>query len=155
MDSKRIDIGVGIVLCIFSVVIYLYAEQQYAGKGVNRYGPKFFPQVLSVSMFLASVALIVQAFRGKALKSLEKINKQGFVRAAVTLVIAIGYVFLMNFLGFYLSTAIFLFVVMTYLGQKKLWIRILVTILVATAVYSLFHYFLKIPLPEGIFYEAI
>jgi len=26
---------------------------------------------------------------------------------------------------------------------------------VATAVYSLFHYFLKIPLPEGIFYKAI
>lgn len=155
MDSKRIDIGVGIILCIFSVIIYLYAEQQYVGRGVNRYGPNFFPQVLSLMMFLASIALIVQAFRGKALKNLEEVNKQGFVRATVTLVLAIAYVFLMNFLGFYLSTVIFLFVVMTYLGQKKLWIRILVSLLVATAVYGLFHYFLKIPLPEGIFYEAI
>ncbi len=155
MDSKRIDIGVGIVLSILSVVIYLYAEQQYAGRGVNGYGPNFFPQVLSFMMLLASVALIIQAFRGKALKSLEEINKQGFIRAAATLVMAIGYVFLMNILGFYLSTVLFLFVVMTYLGQKILWIRVFVSILVATAVYGLFYYFLKIPLPEGIFYKAI
>lgn len=155
MDSKRIDVGVGIVLCIFSVIIYWYAEQQYAGRGVNTYGPEFFPQVLALMLFLASASLIIQAFRGNALKTLEKIDKQGFVRATITLIIAIAYVFLMNVLGFYLSTIIFLFVVMTFLGQKKLWIRVLVTLAVATAVYSLFHYLLKIPLPEGIFYEAI
>ena len=154
MDSKRIDIGVGIVLCILSIVIYLYAGQ-YEGRGVNSYGPNFFPQALASMMFLASVALIIQALRGKALKDLEAMNKQGFIRATVTLVIAIGYVFLMKVIGFYLSTILFLFVVMMYLGQKKLWIRIAVSVLVATAVYSLFQYFLKIPLPEGIFYEAI
>ena len=154
MDSKRIDIGTGIVLCILSVVIYLYAEQ-YSGRGVNKYGPNFFPQALSLLLFLSSVALIIQALRGKALKSLEVVDRSGFIRATVTLVIAIGYVFLMKVLGFYLSTVIFLFVVMTYLGQKKLWIRILVSILVASAVYGLFHYFLKIPLPEGIFYKPI
>ena len=97
MDSKHIDISVGIVLCLFSVVIYVYADQ-YTGVGVNQYGPNFFPQALSIALFLASVALIVQALRGKALKGIEKINGPGFVRAAVTLVIAIGYVFLMNFL---------------------------------------------------------
>ena len=154
MDSKRIDIGVGVVLCILSVAIYLYAEQ-YAGRGVNTYGPNFFPQVLSLMLFLSSVALIIQALRGKALKTLEEVNKSGLIRAAVTLMIAIGYVLLMKVLGFYLSTVLFLFVVMTYLGQKRLWIRILVTILVASAVYGLFHYFLKIPLPEGIFYKPI
>ena len=118
MDSKRIDIGVGIVLCILSVIIYLYAGQ-YEGRGVNSYGPNFFPQALASMLLLASVALIVQALRGKALKDLEEINKQGFIRAVVTLVIAIGYVFLMKVLGFYLSTVIFLFVVMMYLGQKE------------------------------------
>ena len=154
MNSKRIDIGVGIVLCLLSVAIYLYAEQ-YAGRGVNSYGPNFFPQALALMLFLTSAALIIQALRGKALKNLEDMNKPGLVRTAVTLLIAAGYVFLMNVLGFYLATALFLFVVMTYLGQKKLWIRILVSILVATAVFSLFHYFLKIPLPEGIFYTPV
>lgn len=154
MDSKHIDIGVGIVLCLLSVAIYLYAEE-YVSVGVNRYGPNFFPQALSLTLFLTSVMLVVQALRGKALKGLEEINQQGLVRAAVTLVIGVGYVFAMNFLGFYLSTAIFLYVVMMYLGQKKLGVRIVVSVLVASAVYGLFHYFLKIPLPEGIFYEAL
>ncbi len=154
MDSKRIDIGIGIILCLLSVAIYLYAEQ-YAGRGVNSYGPNFFPQALSFMLFLAAVGLIIQALRGKALKNLEAMNKPGLLRTAVTLLIATAYVLLMNVLGFYLATGLFLFVVMTYLGQKKLWIRVLVSVLVATAVYSLFHYFLKIPLPEGIFYTPV
>lgn len=153
MDSKRIDLVVGIVLCILSLAIYLYAEQ-YSGRGVNRYGPNYFPQALSLMLFLTSVALIVQALRGKALKGLEKINKQGFVRAAVTLVMAVAYLLMMKVVGFYISTIIFLYVVMMYLGQKNQWVRVLVSISVASAVYGLFYYFLKIPLPEGIFYDA-
>lgn len=154
MDSKRIDIGVGIALCILSVAIFLYAEQ-YAGKGVNRYGPNFFPQALSVMLFLTSVALIIQAFRGHALKGLETINGPGLIRAAVTLVISVAYLLIMKVLGFYISTALFLYVVMMYLGQKNQWVRILTSILVASAVYGIFHFFLKIPLPEGIFKAAL
>ena len=150
MDSKRTDIGVGIILCILSAVVYLYAEQ-YSGRGVNQYGPNFFPQTLSALLFVAAAALIFQALRGNALKSLEGINKQGLVRAAVTLLIAIAYLLLTNVLGFYVSTIIFLFVVMLYLGQKKHWLNALVSFLVASSVYSLLHLFLKIPLPQSMF----
>lgn len=151
MDSKRIDIGVGTVLCLFSVAVYLYAEQ-YTGRGVNTYGPNFFPQALSVMMFLASALLIVQAFRGHALKDLESTDKRGLINAAVTLVISVGYIFIMKVLGFYVSTALFLYVVMMFLGQKNQRVRLVTSILVASAVYGIFHYFLKIPLPESILF---
>ena len=154
MDSKRIDIGVGIVLCVLSVAIFLYAEQ-YTGRGVNTYGPNFFPQALSVMLFLTSAALIVQALRGHALKGLEAINKPGLIRAAVTLGISVAYLLLMNVLGFYFSTVVFLYVVMMFLGQKNQWVRIVTSIVVASAVYSMFHFFLKIPLPEGIFQATL
>ena len=150
MDSKRIDIGVGVVLCVLSVAIFMYAEQ-YTGRGVNTYGPNFFPQALSVMLFLTSAALMVQALRGHALKGLETINKPGLIRAAVTLVISIAYLLIMDVLGFYIATAVFLYVVMMYLGQKNQWVRISASVIVASAVYGIFHFFLKIPLPEGIF----
>lgn len=150
MDSKNIDIGVGIGLCILSVVIFLYAKQ-YTGSGVNRYGPDFFPQALSVILFLTSGALIVQALRGHALKGLETTNKQGLVRAGATLGIAILYLLIMQVLGFYISTGLFLYVVMLYLGQKNQRISVFTSIFVASSVYSIFRFFLKIPLPEGVF----
>jgi len=154
MDSKRIDIGVGLVLCALSVAIYLYAEQ-YAGRGVNSYGPNFFPQALCVILFLTSVALIVQALLGRSLKTLTAINKQGLVNAGVTLILAIGYLFLMNVIGFYLATIVFLYLVMMFLKQKGLRARLITSIGVGSIVFGIFHFFLKIPLPEGIFRAAL
>jgi len=150
MDSKRIDIGIGIFLCVLSVAIYLYAEQ-YVGSGVNRYGPNFFPQALALMLFVASLSLVIRGFKGLALKNLEEIDKPGFIRAASTLVISIAYLFLMQVLGFYLSTILFLIVTIRFLGQKNNLLNLVVSVLVASIVYGIFHYFLKIPLPELIF----
>ena len=151
MYNKTIDVCVGTFLSLLSIAIYLYAEQQYVGSGVNRYGPNFFPQVVSVMLFFASITLIVQALRGYSLKNFETINKKGFIRASVTLACAIGYLFLMQVAGFYLSTAIFLFVMMKFLGLKSYLVTLIVSACVATIVYGIFKVFLKIPLPEGLF----
>lgn len=150
MDSKRIDIGVGIVLCILSVAIFVYAGS-YKGTGVSQYGPNFFPQTLAVLMFFFSALMIVLALRGRALKGLEPINKLGFIRATVTLVLAIIYLVAMQYLGFFLSTIIFLYVVMTYIGHRGQTVRIVSSLLVTAIIYGIFQFFLKIPLPAGLF----
>ncbi|KAB7886847.1 tripartite tricarboxylate transporter TctB family protein [Poseidonibacter ostreae] len=151
MYSKPIDIGVGIFLSLLSIAIYTYAEQ-YVGIGVNRYGPNFFPQALSALLFIASIALIVQALKGNALKNLESINKKGFIRTSVTLVIAVSYLYLMQVIGFYISTVMFLFVTMRYLGQRNNLVTFFISLAIASVVYGIFSMFLKIPLPEGMLY---
>jgi len=150
MKSKLIDVGVGLFLLGLSISIYLYAEQ-YDGIGVNRYGPNFFPQSLSAMLGLSSIILIIQALRGKALKDLESIDKQGFIRATTTLVIALIYLFIMQYIGFYIATLLFLFVTMKYLGQKNNIVTALISLCVGSIIYGIFSMFLKIPLPEGIF----
>jgi len=148
MDSKRIDLCIGIALCFLSVCIYWYAER-YSGRGFSSYGPNFFPQVLSVLFFLTSAAMIVQALRGKALANMERIHKPGLITVAGTLIISILYVFSMKLLGFYLATLLFLYVVMILLGQKNIWIRLAVSFVIASAIFGIFTFVLKIPLPEG------
>lgn len=150
MDSKRIDISVGIVLCIISSAIFIYADG-YKGRGVSLYGPNFFPQTLAILLFLFSVIMIVQALRGGALKGLEPINKAGFIRTVITLGISLLYLLAMQYLGFFLSTIIFLYVVMTYIGHEGKIVRAVSSLIVAAIIYGIFHYFLKIPLPEGLF----
>lgn len=152
IDSTRIDIIVGIGLCIFSIVIFMYAEQ-YVGRGVNSYGPNFFPQAIAATIFLCSALMILQACRGKALKDIEPINKAGFLTTSITLGIAILYLVSMQYLGFILSTCLFLYIVMSYLKQKNRLVRVAVSIIVTLIIFAIFHYFLKIPLPEGFFYS--
>ena len=151
MYSKTIDVCTGIFLSGLSIAIFFYAEKQYAGTGVNLYGPNFFPQVVSAILFLASISLIIRALKGYSLKNFESINRDGFIRTSVTLAIAIAYLFLMQYIGFYLSTAIFLFATMKYLGLENYLVTFIVSVCVASIVYGIFRIFLKIPLPEGIF----
>jgi putative tricarboxylic transport membrane protein len=150
MSSKRINLSVGTGLSIFSVAVFLYANQ-YKGTGVNQYGPNFFPQVLSVFLFITSVLLIVKAVKGQSEEDLETIHFKGLIRSGITVLISVIYLFFMQVSGFLLATVIFLFVMMTYLGQKGIVKRIISTLSVSLIIYAIFYFFLKIPLPEGIF----
>lgn len=122
---------------------------------ISQYGANFFPQVLAVIMFTLSILLVVKAFKGEYQKDMESINKIGFIRSAITLGISIIYLLLMQLLGFFLSTFIFLFVLMTYIGHKGKVIRFVTCLGVSLAVYGIFYFFLKIPLPEGIFFNLL
>ena len=145
-----IDIVVGTVLCMLSVAVYVYAEQ-YIDRGVNSYGPNFFPQALSVLLLLASAVLVVRALTGHVLKGLETINMPGLFKATGTLIISVVYLLMMTVVGFFVATVGFLYMVMMFIGQKGQTVRILSSLIVSVVIYCIFYFFLKIPLPEGIF----
>ena len=150
MNSKRIDISVGSTLSFFSVIIFLYSNEYKVGN-IIQYGPNFFPQLLSVIMLFLSLMLIVNAVKGKSQTDLESIDKVGFIRSAITLGIAVAYLVIMQFLGFFISTVLFLYVLMTFIGHKGKLVRIISCLGVTIIVYGIFYLFLKVPLPGGIF----
>ena len=149
MNSKRIDISVGAALSVFSTAVFLYANQ-YKGKGVSEYGPNFFPQLMAFLLFVTSILLIVNALRGKSQTDLEGIHMSGLIRSGISVVISIIYLIIMQFLGFFTATVIFLYVMMTFLGQKGQVKRIISTLAVSAVIYAIFNNFLKIPMPMGI-----
>ena len=149
MKMKSVDIGVGATLCVFSSVVYIYAER-YKGAGLSNYGPNFFPQILAVLMFISSIVMIVQAVRGKSITVTDRIDRTGFIRAALALGISILYLLLMQVLGFFLSTLIFLYVLMSFIGHRGRLVRALSCLAVTAIIYSIFFFFLKIPLPQGL-----
>lgn len=148
---KRADIGTGIGLIAFSAWIFLYADQYRKGTVVYIYGPNFFPQVLSIMMCICGVILIVRAMRGEVLLQTDRIDAKGFVRMCIAIGMCIGYLFLMQLIGFAMGTSVFLFGLMTFLRQKGLIKRILSSIGASLIVWAIFRYFLKIPLPTGVF----
>lgn len=147
---KRADIGVGIGLIIFGTWVFWYSSA-YRKTVIYIYGPNFFPQVLSILMGLCGVILIVRAMRGEVLPKTERIDLQGFFRMVIAIGICIGYLYLMQVIGFAMGTSVFLFVLMTFLGQQGLIKRILSSIAASLIVWAIFRYFLVIPLPMGIF----
>jgi len=147
---KRADIGVGLGLIVLSTWIFWYAES-YVEKTIYFYGPNFFPQALAVLMCLCAVVLIVRAARGRALPRPDRIDLKGFGRMVIAIGMCIGYLLLMQVIGFALGTMLFLFVMMTFLRQRGLVKRAASSVFASLAVWAIFRYFLIIPLPEGMF----
>jgi len=75
----------------------------------------------------------------------------GFFRMVIAIGMCIGYLFLMQVIGFAMGTSVFLFVLMTFLGQQGLMKRIMSSIATSLVVWAIFRYFLVIPLPMGLF----
>ena len=105
--------------------------------------------MLSVITGICSIVLIVQALQGKALSRKDHIDSQGFVRMIISIGMCIGYLLIMQVIGFAIATGVFLFALMTFLRQKGLVRRAISSISVALIVWAIFRFFLVIPVPEG------
>ena len=148
---KREDIGIGVGLLILSTWLFWYVGR-YAEKTIYIYGPQFFPKILAILMVILGLALIVNALLGNSLKMGNRIDPKGFVRMLISIGICIGYLFLITILGFATATFVFLFVLMTFLKQKGILIRLFSSMGTAIFVWVIFRYFLVIPLPEGLLF---
>ena len=142
------DLKAGIVMILFSVWVFWYSSK-YAKVVINIYGPNFFPQLLSVFIFICAVLLIVNAVKGKSPSKGEWIDRKGFVRMAVSIGICIGYILWMQVIGFAIGSFVFLWVLMTFLKQKGVLKRTASSAVAALIVWAIFRYFLVIPLPTG------
>jgi putative tricarboxylic transport membrane protein len=145
---KKADIGAGIGLLLLSAWVF-WKACDYGHTVIYIYGPNFFPQILSVMTSIGAIVLIVQALQGKALSLKERIDRRGFVRMIVAIAMCIGYLLLMQVIGFAMSTCVFLFSLMAFLRQKGLGSRVASSIGVSLVVWAVFRYFLVIPIPEG------
>jgi hypothetical protein len=148
---KREDIGIGMGLLILSTWLFWYVGR-YRVKEIYGYGPDFFPRVLAVMMAIFGLSLIVNALLGNSLRMGDRIDPKGFVRMLISIAICIGYLFLTNILGFATATFVFLFALMTFLRQKGIFVRLFSSLATAILVWSIFRYFLIIPMPEGLLF---
>ena len=153
MKNKTLDICIGTALCLFSIWVFWYADR-YSGRGINSYGPNFFPQALSFTLFLCSCLLIVRALTGFATSAFETTDTKGIMRAAGSLFLAFLYIIGMQLVGFFIATAAFLYGLMILLGQKGRLTRLMVSLIVSGLIFAAFIFFLKIPLPDGVLFDS-
>lgn len=147
---QKADVGAGAGLIMLSAWVFWYAGT-YRGATIYFYGPNFFPQILSVAMAVSAAILIYKGVKGRNLDPCETIHFRGFLRMLAAIAICIAYLFVMQILGFAISTSIFLFTLMTFLGKKGIFTRAFAAVITSMIVWAIFRFFLIIPLPTGEF----
>ena len=137
--------GIAVLLLTFSLRVSKMAAQYGAT-------PRTLPRLWAVLMALASI--------GAYIAILKKSNKpdKGFDRWVFALLVGLGSivsVLLFQWIGYYLSSAIFIVVVMVAMGEKNKLQLILTPIIWCVFTYFVFNKFLFISLPVGSLFKGI
>ncbi len=136
-------------LCIVSAFIF-YSSTQFNMTfiGDSGLGPDFFPKIIAIILFILSAMLFIGSIRNKDKKSIYNPNMKYTFMVIFTFAV---YVFLIDRIGYLISTIIFAFVVITILKSKSKILNIIFAVIFPVALYLLFTYAFKVSLPTGLF----
>ena len=118
----------------------------------DKVGPGVVPGLWLTGILIFSTLLLVKVLIGKE----EKDPPWGKIgKVAVFIVMTILYIIIMQFIGYYLSTVIYLILGMYYLSYRN-WI-VMISVAGGWILFSYFAFYrlLYVPLPKGMLFERI
>ncbi|MCG5103229.1 tripartite tricarboxylate transporter TctB family protein [Oceanobacillus alkalisoli] len=145
-----LSIGIlGILSGIFIFPIYI---PDVIGKELIT--PGFFP---FLALFIIIISAIAEAI--SIMKKKDKTEKREFwekgkgKQAAIIIAIFVFYIFVaINLFGFYLASLLLLIGVIRYLGEKRWWMSLIISIGVIGIIHLLFNMQLGVNFPNSIFF---
>jgi putative tricarboxylic transport membrane protein len=117
-------------------------------------GPAFFPVWLSLITGALSLALFIQTTWGKSEADVSATlfpNRQGAWRILLVMIALLGCLALLEPLGFRIALFLFLLFLPMGLGAGNWWGTLIFAMAGSFGIFHVFYYWLKVPLPMGIF----
>ena len=142
--------GERIVALLFLGLVVLYGwegSKFTAALQVDVVGPALFPRILAVAGLLLGLMLLLKAPRRQTEES--EMGAGQHLVILVPVLLLLGYVLVLEPVGFPLATIVFLVVSFKYFGQPSWKGAILYSLVITTAVFMLFYYGLDLKLPLG------
>jgi putative tricarboxylic transport membrane protein len=145
------------IACITFVafaIFWLIVSFEYPYKDKLGPGPGFFPFWLSIITGALALALLFQISLAKSSAHGAATllpERQGASRILVILVALVGSLALLDFLGFRISLFLFLLFLPLALGVRSWWVTLIFAIAGSFGIFHVFYYWLKVPLPMGMF----
>ncbi len=157
--KKYGDIFVGIFFSVFSAAMIIMAKMLPKSK-VMAIGPDFMPTVIGVLMLGLSLALLVEAvmhFKQTSAEAADFKDESDYKRVILSLILCLAYVFLLQPVGFIITTVLYLLLQITVLApdenrtKKDIIHYLIIDVIFTLIVFFLFRYGFLIVLPAGIF----
>jgi putative tricarboxylic transport membrane protein len=148
-ESNVHQVAGGILLLFSLLMLFLIIPAQIRNVQSIGVTPRFMPQLLTVLLAILSILLAVDGYRKRELPDqkeyeIDPVNLKLF---AITFVVMIINVLLVNTLGYLISTALTLLALMLVYGQRNLKYMIPVALLVPFAIQQFLTRLLYVRLP--------
>jgi putative tricarboxylic transport membrane protein len=146
----RSNIAVAAILLALAVYIFLAASALPFGTA-RVPQTAFFPKLLAALLAILSLVLLAQALAGtKAPFDSNKIGTAGWIRIGATLGTLAGFAFVLERLGFLLTTFLLMICLLRAIEAQS-WGKVIAVALATSLItYGLFARLLGVPLPAGV-----
>ena len=134
---------------IFSIIIFILSITGYLTARNFPTGPDIFPKSICIGMIALSFFLMLFPTMGLS-KGKSEDEKKYYFQVFLVVMISLMYYFLIEWVGYFIITPIYLAVVSYALKYRKIEIIILYPIIVTAFLFLAFRVFLKVPLPMGL-----
>ncbi len=158
--KKYGDIVVGVFFMALSAIMMVMAQMLPKSK-VMEIGPDFMPMVIGAITFVLALILTVLNVKNMKLRAAElaeaAIDECDYKRVLLSALLVLIYVFVLQPVGFIVSTLVYLPLQMLVLspddqrGKKQIIQLLIIDVIFTMIVFFLFRYGFKIVLPAGIF----
>jgi len=152
------DIVTSLLIMGLAGVYYITADALPRSFLSDEIGAEGYPKLLSIALFGFACILLVQGFLSRHIKtsaSQKQKEKHAAQKAAIMLLIGIGYLIAVPILGYAPAVGLLIFTVAVFQGEPVSRKLVLTGVLSACSFWLFFVYVLDIPMPAGIWPNLI
>jgi len=132
----------------FSVVALWQAYEISGFTGLST--PGIFPMLASVTMLISALFILSDALSRRKITSSDGSQLQVLsARLVLVVTLVAAYVFAMPYVGFMVSSSVFLFVSFAFLWRKNILVSALLTSVTLVVIYLIFRVLFQVVLPRG------
>lgn len=148
---RKAEIITSAVFLLISALVLYEAKRLGFGWGIEGPQPGFFIFYLALGLGLSSLIRIAQLLRDRGLLPGTKfVSAKAWPEVLKVFLPMAGAVLLMEFLGFYIASALYLGFFMRWVGRFSWGMVLLVAFLFAFSHYMIFEKWFLVPLPKGL-----
>lgn len=151
VSNRTMEIVVALALLALSAVIISDSLRLGIGWSEGE-GPRagYFPFYIALTLGAASIAILLKAVLAKDESGEESfVSRVSIGRVLTVLIPAIGYVGAVQYVGFYVASALFLLLFMTLVGKESILRAVAVALGVPIFFFFMFEKWFLVPLPKG------
>ncbi len=146
---RQTDRVTAALLLAFSVAFSAGALKNYQWWGAGGPGPAFLPFWLGLVMGLLALGLLVRSLKQQDAGEAWFPRGEGLRDISVVLAVTVAFVALLNVVGMILGTALYLLILVRYLGRHRWWVTGAIALAAAGFNWLVFVHWLRVPMPEG------
>ena len=140
------------LLLAFAVAFSVGAVKNYQWWGSGGPGPAFVPFWLGLVMGLLALTMLIRSLRAPYPGEAWFPRGEGLRDILVVLAVTVAYVALLNVTGMVVGTALYLAILVRYLGKHRWWVTLSVALGAGLFNWLVFVRWLRVPMPEGMFW---